>query len=209
MTPPPIPNRMNRLPRTAAGLPIPYFVAWINGKHDFRVADGAKMPKAIKHRLCWICGQPMGRNMAFVVGPMCVVNRISSEPPSHMECAEYAVRACPFLTRPRMVRREGGLPDDRFIAGIAIERNPGVSAVYVVRQYTIFNANPGVLFDMGDPSSVGWWSQGRAATRAECLASLDSGMPILEDAAQQDGPGAVAALRAQAEVAMTLLPPEA
>lgn len=31
--------------------------------------------------------------MTFVVGPMCELNRISGEPPSHRECAEFSA-AC-------------------------------------------------------------------------------------------------------------------
>ena len=209
MTPPPLPSRMMRLPRTAAGLPIPYFVATVNGKPDFRVADADKMPKAIKHRICWLCGQPMGRFMCFVVGPMCVVNRISSEPPNHLDCAEYAVQACPFLTRPHAARREGGMPDDRYMAGEAILRNPGVTVIYTVRRFTTFRAGAGILFDMGEASSVSWWSHGRRATREEAVQSIASGMPILLEKAQSEGPMAIAELKAMALQAAKLLPADA
>jgi hypothetical protein len=47
---------------------------------------------------------------------------MSAEPPSHRECAEYAVRACPFLTRPLAVRNERGL-DGFEPAGVMIKRN--------------------------------------------------------------------------------------
>lgn len=207
--PPVIPARLNRLPRTPAGLPIPWFVAWKDGRYDFRVVDARKLEPAVKHRLCWLCGQQMGRMMCFVVGPMCVVNRASSEPPMHRDCAEYALRACPFLTQPRRVRREGGglMPHEPGMAGTAILRNPGVSALYVTRSYTVAKVPGGVLFDMGPPEEVAWWSEGRAATRAEVERSIATGLPILEAEADRDGVEAHAALVAAVMKAMRLLPP--
>lgn len=205
----PMPTRMAHLPRTPAGLPIPWFVAWHGGRYDFRVVDARKIVPAVKHRLCWLCGQQIGRMMCFVVGPMCVVNRVSSEPPMHRDCAEYALRACPFLTQPSRERREGGglMPVDPQMAGIAILRNPGVSVLYVTRDYTVAKVPGGVLFDMGKPEEVTWWSQGRAATRAEAEHSIATGLPILEAEADRDGAEAHAALVAAVMKAMRLLPP--
>src|SRR5262245_17927108 len=102
----PLPARMARLPISPAGYPVPWFVATIKGEPDFRVIGPDKIARAVRADLCWLCGQTLGRFKAFVGGPMCAVNRTSAEPPSHRECAEYAVRACPFLTRPRMRRNE-------------------------------------------------------------------------------------------------------
>lgn len=205
-TPPAVPARLARLPRTPTGLPIPYFVAQVDGRYDFRVVDARKVRPAIQHRLCWLCGQPMGRMMCFVVGPMCIVNRVSSEPPMHRDCAEYALRACPFLTNPDRRRREAGLPENRSIAGIPILRNPGVSALYVTRTYRIAEVPGGILFDMGPPEEVAWWAQARAATRDEVEASIASGMHILEAEAAKDGPVAQAALAAALAGAQALLP---
>lgn len=202
----PMPARMSRLPRTPNGLPIPYFVAQVDGRYDFRVADARKMPGAVKHRLCWLCGQALGRMMCFVVGPMCVVNRVSSEPPMHRDCAEYAVRACPFLTQPSRVRREAGLPEGHSMAGTPILRNPGVIALYMTRSYTVARAPGGILFDMGQPEEVAWWSQGRAATRAEVETSIASGLPVLEAEAAKDGDRGRLALAAQVVTALPLLP---
>ena len=204
----PMPTRMALLPRTPAGLPIPWFVAWEGARYDFRVVDARKISPAVNRRLCWLCGQALGRMMCFVVGPMCVVNRVSSEPPMHRECAEYALRACPFLTQPSRERREGGglMPLEPTMAGTAILRNPGVSALYVTRSYTVAKVPGGVLFDMGPPEEVAWWSEGRAATRAEVERSIATGLPILEAEADRDGVAAHAALAAQVMTTMALLP---
>jgi hypothetical protein len=205
----PLPARLSRLPRTAAGLPIPWFVAWKDGRYDFRVVDARKLQPAIRQRLCWLCGHQLGRMMCFVVGPMCVVNRVSSEPPMHRDCAEYALRACPFLTQPSRERREGGglMPVEPHMAGTPILRNPGAAALYVTRDYTVKQVPGGILFDMGEPQEVTWWALGRAATRAEVVTSIEGGLPTLVEMAEQEGDRAVAALAEQVRAALKLLPP--
>jgi hypothetical protein len=93
-----IPERMRRLPIDERGWLVPWFVAWVDGKPDHRAMDGAKLRDAIKRRLCWNCGQPLGARGAFVLGPMCAVNRTNAEPPNHYECARFAAIACPHLS---------------------------------------------------------------------------------------------------------------
>src|SRR5262245_54991717 len=108
---PPLPSRIAGLPiDPERGYPVPWFVAWHDGKPEFRTADGRKFRQAIRDRLCWVCGQPLGRHLVFVIGPMCTVNRVTVEPPCHLDCAEFSVRACPFLSKPQMTRRENDLP---------------------------------------------------------------------------------------------------
>lgn len=207
---PPIPWRLRHRP-VERGMPLPWFVA----SDDFRVADGRKMIEAIKHRLCWICGQPLGAKLAFCIGPMCSINRTISEPPGHRECAEFSMLACPFLNHREKQRRAGGLPEEGSSpAGIAITRQPGVSCLWVTRSYRVIRVEAGegigagILFKLGDPIEVRWYREGRAATRAEVLESIESGYPILMEAAEQDGPEAVQELEAARERAMRLLPEE-
>src|SRR6516162_9906742 len=96
-----IPDRIKRL-RVFRGYPVPWFVPWLNHEPEFRCMTQEKMQLAIEQKRCWICGQKLGTFMTFVVGPMCTVNRINAEPPSHKDCATFAVQACPFLTKPHM-----------------------------------------------------------------------------------------------------------
>src|SRR5262245_23013157 len=125
----PIPERMRHRPVSATGYPVPWFVAWINGEPDFRIVDPPKVGRAVRGDLCWLCGQTLGsRHKAFILGPMCSVNLVSSEPPSHRTCAEYAVAACPFLTKPRMRRNDKDQPTEtREPGGLMVHRNPGVA----------------------------------------------------------------------------------
>ena len=202
-----MPERMRHLPISDEGYPIPFFVPYFDGKPEFRGFDPDKMRICVRHQRCWLCGEPLGKFMAFVIGPMCAVNRTSAEPPNHYDCAFYAVQSCPFLTQPRMKRNEKDIPDEtRPPAGIMLKRNPGVTLVWVTRNYKPFKAEGGVLFRLGDPGRVEFYAEGRKATHDEIMASIDSGMPILRGMAEQDGPEAVAELEQMYANAMELVP---
>jgi hypothetical protein len=211
----PLPPRIARLPVDERGYPIPFF-AQREPTVDFRIVRPAALSACLKERRCWVCGEPRGRNYAFVLGPMCAVTRTNSEPPCHRDCAVWSAVACPFLTRPNMRRNERDMPEGAWTPGIAIRRNPGVVAVWVTRSFQPFRARgdvpgatPGLLFEVGDPTDILWFAEGRAATRAEVLASLQSGLPALESVARIDPrPAAARAdLEARAAFIMARLPP--
>jgi hypothetical protein len=203
---PPLPARIRRLP-VDRGYPVPWFVAWVDGKPEFRAADGRKADLAIRERRCWVCGEPLGKESVFLIGPMCTVNRISAEPPSHDECAAFSARACPFLSRPHMDRRENGLPEDYGNpGGVMIRRNPGVVCLWETLKFKLIREPRGVLFRIGDPRSVRWFAEGRAATRVEVLASMESGLPALADLARQQGTRALTMLGRMHAAAMAHLP---
>ena len=202
-----MPTRISALPVSETGYPVPWFVDCSTGTPDFRVVGRGKVKLAFERGLCWICGQPLGRYKSFVIGPMCAINRVSSEPPSHRDCGIFAARACPFLTRPRMVRNEKGLPVDRVEPpGIALARNPGVAAVWTTRSFAPFPVDQGSLFSFDDPSELLWFAQGRSATDAEVRASIESGMLFLEAAAALEGPEAVEGLHREIDQARRFLP---
>jgi hypothetical protein len=104
-----IPDRIRNLPVDERGYPVPWFVDWIDGKPEFRAMDGRKFDRCINEKLCWVCGERLKKHVAFVIGPMCTITRTSAEPPSHLDCAEWSVKACPFLSKPQMKRREDDL----------------------------------------------------------------------------------------------------
>jgi ferredoxin len=207
---PALPQRMNALPVDERGYPVPWFVAYIDGKPDFRAIRPGGINSAINRRTCWLCGQPLGVKMVFVIGPMCAVNRVTSEPPSHRDCAEFAVQACPFLTHPMAKRNEHDLPvHGKQPAGIHLDRNPGATCLWSTRSFTRFNAPGGMLIELGPPESVSWWAHGREATREEVLTSVDTGMPHLLALAQKEGRDSVAALDRQYREFLPMLPMEA
>lgn len=203
-----MPARLLSLP-VERGYPVPWFVAEVDGHWDFRIVDARKFKPAIEKRLCWICGQRLGTYLAFTIGPMCAINRTISEPPSHRECAEWSARACPFLTQREPERRTTGLPADvREAAGCGIKRQPGVVLLWVTKSYKVIHApgGSGILFQIGDPLETRWLREGRDATRDEVMESIESGYPLLMEAAQMDGPRAVRQLELQRSKALALLP---
>lgn len=184
------PPAVARLPRDKHGRPIPWFVHIDDaGIPDFRIIRRGGIEDALRFDLCWVCGRQRGRHAAFVVGPMCAVNRTSAEPPAHLECAVYSAQACPFLTTPTMTRRERGMAEMGVVppAGVMIPRNPGVALVWSSRTWSTFPDPAGhLLVDIGEPTETSWWAHGRPATRAEALASIESGLPLLRAEAEKD-----------------------
>lgn len=186
-----MPTRFRKLPVSPSGFPVPKFVKWIDGVPDFRIVDSAHLRRCAGQKMCWLCGEPLGRHMAFVIGPMCAINRVSSEPPSHRDCARFAVKACPFLANPERKRdTHTELPADKYIPGFHLDRNPGVSLIWITDSYTRFRpqrGGDGTLFQIGPPVSLEWYARGRAATREEIMASIESGLPQLRKIAALDG----------------------
>jgi len=213
------PARLKHFPTDHRGFVVPWFVQWFKdgepgtfgeGAPDFRVADEHKFRRALKEKRCWVCGDKLGVHLAFLIGPMCAVNKVTSEPACHFECADYAARVCPFLTRPRMRRNEHALPAERIEApGLHLRRNPGASCLWVTRSYTTFRPGvgaDGMLFALGPPERVLWYCEGRAATRAEIEAAIVGGLPALEEVAELQGGGARAELIEGVRAVRTLLP---
>lgn len=139
---PTIPQRMRHLPVDERGYPIPWFVAYHEGKPEFRAMDGAKLRSAIQESRCWVCGDILGKYVAFVIGPMCAINRVSGEPPCHRECAEFSAKACPFLINREKRRRTDNLPEKIITGEQQIDRQPGVAMIWITTGYRLVQARP-------------------------------------------------------------------
>jgi hypothetical protein len=206
----PIPKRISRLPVDARGYPVPWFVAKDDrGEWDFRMMDGHKLRRAVTDKLCWICGEPLGRYLAFGIGPMCAINRNNAEPPMHKECALFSVQSCPFLINPDQKRNPRKVHGEwREAAGEPIKRNPGVALVWVTESYDVYidHRTNGPLFRLGPPIEVTFWREGRPALRHEVVESIETGLPILLEMAQTEGPQAVEVLYKARDEAYKLLP---
>lgn len=205
-----MPDRIAALRKDRRGYPVPRFVKWFHGEPDFRVADSDFMVRAVRNRLCWICGEELGRYQTFVVGPMCCVNRTSAEPPSHLACADYAACTCPFLVIPQTHRTESKHPHVP-APGIMLEHNPGCMALWTTRKYFVRKTalgQPGVLFNIGEPSMVHWYAKGEPAAHADVVTAFRKGLPALLDAAagDPDPQGAVKDLYAMVRTAAKWTP---
>lgn len=201
------PARICALPLDDRGYPVPYFVEWFDGKPDFRVASEAKLVACIRGKRCWICGGQLGKFQTFAIGPMCAVNRISSEPPAHLECARYAARACPFLLLPSAKRRDATIPKETRVHEAANMRNPGVILLWTTTApYRPFKNARSILFEIPEPVTLEYWSQGRLATAGEVWDSFESGVEILRAGTAPQGDQALAALAREVRAAIALLP---
>lgn len=207
---PELPHHMRNLPIDDRGFPVPWFVAWFDGKPDHRVVDPRKMVAAIKESRCWVCGEQLGTYKAFVIGPMSAINRISGEPPSHRECAEFAVRGCPFLSNPDARRRSAGMPEDVIFASPShMPHNPGSMVIWVTKDYKVIRGGADeILFSLGPPTNTQWYTAGRNATRQEVLDSVAYGLPLLLEAAAAESTAAVARMQMRAKIAEQFYPSE-
>lgn len=204
---PPLPERMRRLRVDARGWPIPHFVPWVNGEPDFIHGDEKKLADCLRHGRCWICGDILGARRTYVIGPMCAINRVTSEPGSHRDCAIFAATACPFLTRPKMRRADRTTGK---AAGIMSPRNPGVALLWTTRTFETRRppvGGDGLLVLLGPPDNLLWYAEGRPATRAEVLESIEGGYPELIALCNGVDEELADLAERRAEV-MKLLPPE-
>lgn len=170
---PPPPTHMASRP-LHRGYPVPYFVGWVDGLPEFRVADRHKHEMCRMHEFCWCCGKPLGTHRVLVTGPMALLTKITAEPPSHRACAEYALQACPHLVHPHAKRREAGMPEKRSSpAGTLVTTNPGVALAWE-GDYEFVKRQDGWLIELKEPVVLDWWTRGRRATREEALAGLEA-----------------------------------
>ena len=205
---PPLPERIKRLPKDARGFPVPWFVVWYNGQPDFRITDADIKLLCITERRCWICGEPLDSEMCFVTPPICAVYRDSTEPPSHRDCGLFAARICPFLTKPRMRRREHGMPDESIAGPGDVDMTPGAALLWITRSYRTKKVDDEIVFEMGEPIELMWLVEGRNATWIEALKSIESQLSMLIEPAKRRGPLAVQDLRDRFQKCLKLLPPQ-
>jgi hypothetical protein len=206
----PMPARIAVLPRDHRGFAVPWFVEWRDGLPIFPILDPRKWSRAVTHRLCWICGQPLGRVAVFPIGPMCAINRITSEPGSHYDCATYAVMVCPFLVNPSMRRvpleRLERLGEVIAPPGLHSLANPGAIALWATRQSSVLMTATGPLIELGEPDAVTWWASGAPATPEVAAAAFTKGAGRLLATASAESEDAVVAFALQLREARRWLP---
>lgn len=180
-----VPPRMKKLPVHALGFPIPHFASAAGGAPDFRVVDERTLAACHERKLCWLCGERLGDYKAFIVSPMSAVNRISNEPASHIDCAKFVARYCPFLTLPKSIRRatstSASADAPRNVIGIG---NRGVSLVWVTHKYKVVRVADTMLFDLGDSWQTFWYARGQCATRDQVEAAFSAGLAPMYEVAR-------------------------
>jgi hypothetical protein len=209
----PLPERMRHL-RVFNGYPVPWFVPWkTDGTPEFRVVTHERRDEALRTRSCWVCGDVLGRYLAFVLGPMCGITRTTSEPPCHRECAHWSVVNCPFLNGREKRRRDDELTKQLDLVGstpgFMIPRQPNAVLIWVTKSFERFDDGRGNwLLRVGSPLQLSCWSGGKRCATSVVRASIESGFPTLYQAAEAEGPDAVKNLIAMRDRFEAILPRE-
>lgn len=117
----PLPPRMAALPKDRRGLPVPYIVLVTDdGTPHFTINDSRKVAKVLRERRCAICGGKHHRGLWLVGGPMSAFHEDGAylDPPLHFECAQYALKVCPYLAAPKY----SGRLDDATLTAQQVEQ---------------------------------------------------------------------------------------
>lgn len=175
---PTLPARMQRLSVDKRGYPVPWFVQWVAGAPNFQIVDPQRFRQAVRFGNCWICGERLGARKTFVLGPLSIFNRITSEPACHYDCARFAAQACPFLILSKAHYKD--IPQGASKVPGLTDRNPGVCALWTTKTFKIVPASEGKkLIVVSEPVSVDWYAQGKLASRAQVQESLDEGLHLV------------------------------
>ena len=186
-------SKKHPLPRTMRGRPrwggfhVPYFVAWYRDKRhvderepgavpSFPTIDKDREALCRRRSYCWICGKKLGAFKAFVVGPLAALQRISSEPPSHRECAVYAVQVCPFMVGGHDMR-EDPIHEGQDVIEEMSPKNEQLNVIWICRDYTLTPLDPSrgmFIYQMGDPVGVLVYHRGQPATLAQTMERVRS-----------------------------------
>lgn len=105
-----IPEFLSHLP-VYGEIPVPFMFHWRDGKPDFRVLDPQKLFDCYRLKLCAICGHTLGESSYWIGGPSCGKQHYFSDGPMHKACADFSLKACPFLRGERGYSQKT-LPDD-------------------------------------------------------------------------------------------------
>lgn len=98
----PIPDRMQRLERDRRGYPIPAVVLRDDlGQPHFTVNDTRVVQALASAGACHLCGERLGAHKWFAGGPCSALHPAGAynDGPMHRECAQYALKVCPYLSR--------------------------------------------------------------------------------------------------------------
>ena len=98
----PIPERMAHL-RVWRGVAVPVGVVIANdGRPMFSLNNEAERARAVRRRLCPICGTKLFRGRWLVGGPLSALHPEGAfiDPPMHSECMRYSLQVCPYLAMP-------------------------------------------------------------------------------------------------------------
>lgn len=169
-----IPRRMRTRPCDERGYPVPFIVMIDkSGAPQFTINDHAKVTACINRKLCAICGRRHDPLMWFVGGSRCFLHPNGGfiDPPLHLECAEYALRVCPFLAAPRYSKRiddskltAENRPDDMTLVRVEYmnPNQPELFGLGAAQEMEVIKREPGdFVLVVRRWRYVEWWKNGQ------------------------------------------------
>jgi hypothetical protein len=94
---PPIPLSLSHLP-TVGGLAIPWITPRAaNGRYLFGAVDRDRQHRALRERLCGVCGRPLDERLVLLLRLSDLPRQCTAEPALHPACAAYSSAACPMV----------------------------------------------------------------------------------------------------------------
>lgn len=157
-----MPARVAALPRDHRGYPIAASVEIKDGvPADFTITDPYVWMRFVQERRCGVCGQFLGAYKIFVGGALSIANRLFYDLGMHRDCAEYALRVCPYLAAPRFAHRRS-VPEGTTVLKGASDKRPDVFGLGVTKSYLPVQAGEDVVvraFPWVEP--IVWWQHGQ------------------------------------------------
>lgn len=155
----PIPQLMSHLPiEPRSGLPLPFFAASPE-KGGAAVATMNAVMACCHKKVCWICGKKLLPFCCFISGPIGLSNQVATDGPCHPACAEYAVRACPYMAIPGFKATASDRFETHKSPG-ATEIKPECFAIAYVNKWRFQADERGVVFFYHRPVRVAWFAAG-------------------------------------------------
>lgn len=69
-----------------------------DGVPDFKINDEVKRTKCVLHGRCAMCGEKLGKRIAFIGGPASIEEgKLFIDAGMHPDCAKYAWDVCPYI----------------------------------------------------------------------------------------------------------------
>lgn len=151
------PTAIAALEKDGRGYPIPAFATrYPDGRADFKIVDPEAWTLSVTKRRCGICGGKISGLFAFVGGPLSTKNRSYLDAGMHKDCAEYALKVCPFMAAPKFAydRSIEGMPE------LHTER-PEKFGLSMTSSYQPEQLRSGaVVLRIAPPVSLTWWKFG-------------------------------------------------
>lgn len=96
---------------------------------------------------------------AFVGGPRSIERHTFTDAGMHKECAEYALKVCPFLAAPKFAYNRAEIAGTTVNEHVSTVR-PDIFGLATASDYGVMNYKGEYVIYVGNYLSVAWWKDG-------------------------------------------------